>query len=101
MLNTVTIIIILIITGFLGTTIRYLLSKNIQGNILNGLLVSNVMGIIFAICFFKINPLLVTGFAGSLTTYSTFIKSSYKNYLFLAVHLSIYILISIILLNII
>lgn len=85
----------LIIGGLLGTVLRYGLCLNFKGKLIDGLLMSNIIGIIYAFIMISITPILVVSFSGSLTSFSSLVKNSYKNYSYLVFHLFIYILLSI------
>ncbi len=88
-------ILIIFIGGVIGTLIRYFLCNNIENRIFDGLFISNIIGISYAFIMLSITPLLIISFSGSLTSFSSLVKNSYKNTNYLIVHVFIYMLLSI------
>lgn len=67
---------VVFIFGMFGTFCRYFLLQNSK----NGLLVANCLGIIVALIVPSTLTLFISGFCGSLTSFSAFIKQGYTDY---------------------
>lgn len=76
-------ILYIFIFGCIGSLLRFIFLTNFK----SGLLISNCLGVFLALLIFPSNPIFVTGFCGSLTTFSALIKKGFSdlNYLFLTV----------------
>ncbi len=86
---------IILLGGVVGTLLRYGLCSNIKNKYFDGLFISNVIGIGYALIMVGTTPLLVLSFSGSLTSFSSFIKNSYKNMSYMILHVFFYILLCI------
>ncbi len=88
-------LLVIFIGGVIGTLLRYFLCNNIKNKFFDGLFVSNIIGISYALIMLSITPLLIISFSGSLTSFSSLVKNSYENSYYLIVHVLMYMLLSI------
>ncbi len=88
-------ILTIILGGVVGTLLRYVLCTNVKNKYFDGLFISNVIGISYALIMVSTTPLLVLSFSGSLTSFSSLIKNSYNNIPYMIFHVFLYLLLSI------
>lgn len=92
--NIISVLIILFFGAVIGISTRYYLTKKVTGKIVDGLLISNMLGIIIAVLIYGSLPILTSGLCGSMTSFSSFIKNSSNSNKYLLLHLLIYTLLS-------